>query len=499
LLTLESTPQMDLAKEHLAGVLYELEIYLDQKEAPDGAEVQKSIIQHSRGVTSIQIQVWFDCSSHLSVEDVPQDAVITVDTKTGVSDRLRATLRLLPTGGNGPFFLTAFFRYNGRPCGKITRYLVRTSASAQWLATTPEPDTDGEVILPRAGGSPSVAVEISGKAADIQVEVLKTDANDGRHFVIHCSTGKGSCKEVWNLPQESKELVNTSLQAFMEAAGNARVSKLRSAGLNFWDALPSKTRTFLLAAIEAGAESMAVLSEEPYIPWELMIPYRGLSQLRSPLGVELRIGRWVTGDYTSASQRIPMRSIYVVNPKTSGLKNSQKEVDFLKGLGLNPASEIVPANYDGIDAGLSGTVRDIVHFVCHGTTGNIQTLQLEAPDKLDCSQVRVMDGFRKAFENGGFAFLNACEVGGSVLSLAGVGGFANSFIQLGASGVIAPLWSVQDSAALTVSQLFYGDALQGIAFSDIMKRIRAKAYDEAIDSYAAYCFYGDPNALMSKL
>ena len=50
-----------------------------------------------------------------------------------------------------------------------------------------------------------------------------------------------------------------------------------------------------------------------------------------------------------------------------------------------------------------------------------------------------MTGFQSAFSAGPLAFLNACEVGGQVATLSGVGGFANSFIQLGASAVIAPL------------------------------------------------------------
>ena len=30
--------------------------------------------------------------------------------------------------------------------------------------------------------------------------------------------------------------------------------------------------------------------------------------------------------------------------------------------------------------------------------------------------------------------------------------------------------------------------------AELMKQIRAKAYAQAVDSYAAYCFYGDPMA-----
>lgn len=191
-----------------------------------------------------------------------------------------------------------------------------------------------------------------------------------------------------------------------------------------------------------------------------------------------------------------MRSAYIISPKTSGLASAALEVAFLTQLKpqFDPGSPVSPATFDGVDKGLAGPPRDVIHFVCHGKSAALQTLDLETPDTLDCSQVRTLKGFLSAFEGGPLAFLNACEVGGQVPALDGVGGFANSFIQLGASAVVAPLWAVQDKAAFGVTQTFYPLALKGIPFAQIMQQIRAKAYDEAVDSYAAYCFYGDPMA-----
>src|SRR5205823_774766 len=96
-------------------------------------------------------------------------------------------------------------------------------------------------------------------------------------------------------------------------------------------------------------------------------------------------------------------------------------------------------------------------------------------------------------------FLNACEVGRPAISLVGIGGFAKAFITLGAGGVIAPLWSVRDTIAFDVADRFYRATKQTPQrrFADILKDIRALAYDPAVgeDTYAAYCFYGDPAAV----
>ena len=61
--------------------------------------------------------------------------------------------------------------------------------------------------------------------------------------------------------------------------------------------------------------------------------------------------------------------------------------------------------------------------------------------------------------------------------------------------------SVRDSIAFNVAERFYAavkEAQTGGArsYADILREIRALAYDPAVaeDTYAAYCFYGDPLA-----
>ena len=110
------------------------------------------------------------------------------------------------------------------------------------------------------------------------------------------------------------------------------------------------------------------------------------------------------------------------------------------------------------------------------------------------------DNFRQIIARRGIrlVFLNACEVGRGCPALVGLGGFVSSFIRLGATAVIAPLWSVEDEAAHPIAEEFYRAVKDrpGTPFSRIFAEIRAKAYDPAIakDSYAAYCFNGDPLA-----
>lgn len=123
-------------------------------------------------------------------------------------------------------------------------------------------------------------------------------------------------------------------------------------------------------------------------------------------------------------------------------------------------------------------------------------------ERLTSLEVTAIPPIVQAFKRRPMVFLNACEVGRPTVALAGIGGFAAAFLDLGASAVIAPLRSVKDTIAYKVAEKFYeaavkppkGKARKG--FAERMREIRALAYDAATgeDTYAAYCFYGDPNA-----
>jgi hypothetical protein len=301
------------------------------------------------------------------------------------------------------------------------------------------------------------------------------------------------------------------MQAFTKKQPGPRalVAELRGAGIALFDAAPRSFQKLFWELVDAEKlpHEICIVSEEPYIPWDLMIPRRkranGASETRKPLGVEFPIGRWIPPDFVAGRTRIPLTDSYVIAPKYASARQALAYSDAEEALLVQnfAAEPISPVTFTQIAEKLTSTGRSLVHFVCHGKDGGDgrQILQLENNEELSSSQVLGIDGLETAFaQKRPFVFLNACEVGRTTPALVGLGGFATSFIELGASAVIAPLWSVKDGIAHQVAETFYNTVRSepGTPFAEIVRRLRSKAYEgnSAEDTYAAYCFYGDPCA-----
>ena len=328
--TIECTPQMEIQTELIQKKAYRMRVFVNRGPIAEGSEVERVRVEVPHDLREFPLQVWLDCSSHFDVEDVSDPPIVKVNTETATSDELGFTLKVLTTTDKSPMFVSAFFRYNGRPSGKITRFLEWADDVLRWKKFAVAEETadqdemwkefltgsegrEEEVVLPNADAEPSVAVETEGIPADIRVEVLRAKVNNGKDFTLKCYTPQGKWEGDWNLPMVSKDLVNTYMKNFMADKGEARIASLEGAGMDFWDALPDdEVRELLLLALEKGAHTMSVISEEPYIPWELIVPYRDLDNTRKPLSVELQMGRWITGNYQAARQRISLKSVPVV-------------------------------------------------------------------------------------------------------------------------------------------------------------------------------------------
>ena len=364
---------------------------------------------------------------------------------------------------------------------------------------------------PRPDGA-DIAIDAQAVPAEVTVDVVQSPERDGRHFLVTLRTTllddfEMTEPEPWNFADSTDAIVIAMMDTFTRqgSPAAARQASLKGVGVKLWESAPKCFRDLFWRLIDEdkAPRTIFIVSEEPSIPWELMRPRRDLPNgdldQREALGVDYIVGRWVHDGHRSPKQQEPIEDAYVVAPvyRVRELKTSPAESEWVCSKFSGVA--VTPADGTRLDAMLAERPVGLLHFIAHGKSDPTapQTLLLDNEVVFDAVQIKGLPGLETACrKKGPLVFLNACEVGRTTPSLVGLGGFATEFVQAGARAVIAPLWSVRDSVAHEVAVAFYQAALDEPTrpFADILREIRKKAYEQADgeDTYAAYCFYGDP-------
>lgn len=255
--------------------------------------------------------------------------------------------------------------------------------------------------------------------------------------------------------------------------------------------------------IRGKVHTLEIVSDEPWIPWELVRPF-GDGVDDDFLCLQYDFSRWVSGG-TGPAAEIAVDSLACIAPTDSGLDWVQKEQAFVRALaGRYDLADRSPAEAQrglvkALLAGQEG-VR-LWHFACHGDYDR------RSPDN---SPLFLQDGYplrphdlvgpaqEHLRADRPLVFLNACRAGQSGLSLTGLGGWAKVLVQdCRVGALIAPLWSVDDAAAYTFAQTFYQATQQpGMTLAAAL-RLARQATRQAYPgdpTCLAYSLYAHPNA-----
>ena len=271
---------------------FSVEVYADTAVARPGEDSDPIVLVGQPGQMRFDVDVWLAGSAHFQIAG-PKSSTIVIDAASGRSTRARFTVSIAAGPRGEPAALTAYFFYNGRSCGKVTRRLpIKPGAAASTGGAGA--DTHGSLTLDVTAVPPDLTVEI-------------TDPTRNRR-ALHCRVttpllGPAEQPPIadWFLPEESPALVSQFMKEFVKPGitSRARVLSLKGAGLALFEAAPAAFKDTLWRIIDAGTppRSIMIVSEEPFIPWELMIPWRlrrdGTREVREPLGVEFAVGRWM--------------------------------------------------------------------------------------------------------------------------------------------------------------------------------------------------------------
>jgi len=254
---------------------------------------------------------------------------------------------------------------------------------------------------------------------------------------------------------------------------------------------------------EKDVRTLYLISDEPWIPWELVKPYDdGVDD--DFLCLQFELSRWVSGSPAPTAE-IGVDSLACVAPTDSKLSCAIMEQAFVRDLAQKQGmADRTPATPDrgSVRALLEGdTPVRLWHFACHGdfdaqAPGNspllLQYGRPLRPNKLvGPAQTRLRT-------DRPLVFLNACRVGQAGLSLTGLGGWAKKLVQdCHVGALLAPMWSVNDTLAQWFAESFYTaleepGATLGMAMREARRDLKARDPDKT--TWLAYSLYAHPNA-----
>lgn len=260
--------------------------------------------------------------------------------------------------------------------------------------------------------------------------------------------------------------------------------------------------------------SLLILSEDPFIPWELALLDKPFDEHAAPfLGAQATVGRWIqpmknqTRPTVPPPDQVEVRAAAVVSgvyQTAAQLVEAEAEAaEILSDIGrdLGDRAQPVAAVQGELLKCLGGEpTADLLHFSLHGsfdTTGIEDGLLLVDGNYLYPNQVR---GTRLG-QRHPFVFLNACQVGQGNLLLGHYAGMAAAFLFAGASAVIAPLWSIDDKVAHAIATAFYKETLRGataVPAAEVLRRERAKFLSQGQSAtFVAYQFFGHPEMTLT--
>ena len=397
-----------------------------------------------------------------------------------------ATIKLYPT----------VVASNARARGNATR---SESTANQYLG--PDPEHTLRIIELDKGPQGTVfRFELQSPSIGLKRYFSNTIKTDRRQYVENIYS---NIETRWTVSQAQKKSFD---------------DELRDVGFTLWNELLPEALQRDLWANRNQLDNIFVLSEEPFIPWELLLmvepgkPRRTTDKFLAEIGLV----RWLyEAEATPPTTLVVRKSdAYYIVPayppvaaiNLQPLPHAQLEIAFLKN--RFGASAILPNGADVTNALSIPETFDLLHFAGHGFAGmgvvDKPQLMLEGavsgseyyPDYLDANHVKAISNFGSKRP---IAVLNACQAGRSNWQLTAMGGFAQAFLFRRAGMFVGTLWSVGDFPARTFTEALYTALLRGDNVAKATRKARAAAKLAGDPTWLAYAIYAHPGATLRFL
>ncbi len=420
--------------------------------------------------------------------------------------------------------LRLIIRKQGR-IGLASRVLVVVPNAAR-LATTPPPPPPARQLLDIGSlldEAPPDLVVVVHRADEPDTYVWDAYALGGPVFIPDAQRRSRIDHTARDFATYTRRLVRA--EAFR---GVAVFDNLKGYGDLIAAAMPSGIRSVLRELVRGRTAAPAVLwlTEEVFVPWELAVldppldtEYGG----RAPfLGAHLAMSRWPfapEGPQPSPRRDHPVAAQAVLTADYDGVRNFPPLPAAVAeaarfGQRYGPVTALPPMREQVIDC-LEGRIPvDLLHVALHGSFDD--TVQEDGLVLLETRDTGVEASFLTALAVRGlrntastpFIYLNACSVGAGQAILGSYAGFATALLHTGAIGVVAPLWTIEDTVAAELAARFYDGAFADppVPVAELLRRARAEYTrdrvaadpDRITPTHLGYLAFGHPRLTLRR-
>jgi hypothetical protein len=426
------------------------------------------------------------------------------------------------------------FEVKGTHAGEAEAWVVFRQGPVALATIVLKPRVDGAVS---AAGAERPLLEVANAYSEpstdarypvLQIFEVSRGTAQSYHFVLDTADGSYLSSESDPLKGDRAAYV-TELYEEIENCwvGSDRSTaafqlKLQAFGGQLFDTLiPLDIQDALWKARDQ-LRAIHVLSEEPFIPWELvhLKPPRQAGAPPQPVPAGLHflaqkgLVRWLH-NRGRACRDIRIRSgraSYVIpDYPEPGLKlpAAQEEIPFVRD--RLKASPLAADPFEIIQCLRGPGALDLFHFSGHGEAesdptrarfarillrgekvgGAWQRRYLTSQEVQQHAQLVGSDGSRP------LVVLNACQIGRGSWQLTSLGGFAEACLRAGAGAFVGALWSVGDAPAKSFTEGFYEALLAGKVLAEAAACGREAARKAGDATWLAYVVYGHPWARVS--
>jgi CHAT domain-containing protein len=282
---------------------------------------------------------------------------------------------------------------------------------------------------------------------------------------------------------------------------------LTAIGNQLWDELVSDSLKQEYWRFKSRVKSLLITSEEPWIPWEMIKPYRynddGDVEQEPFWCQQFALSRWLAAAGTA--DEMIMGKARSIAPTPTDLPSVQEELAFIEQLstlraGITPLSTF-GTRLQVLDC-FTNEEFSLLHFACHGTFD--ATSPSNSAIKLTDGEIRPLD-IRVRFTGRRprpLIFINACHGARSEYSFTGMGGWATMLVNANVGAFIGAMWEVSDKLALQFAKTFYTQLLQenqSIAESFRLAREEIRKAAPYNSTWLAYSLYADPEGRVKVL